>query len=229
MPAPARKAEWKPSVSTLGSRDVPVTEIEMADRTARPSAPPTCCVVLINPLARPASLSGTPETAAIVVVTNANPRPTAARSDGPRMSPRKLPCAEICENQTSAAAIRAMPIAITCLNPIRVTSCDAMPADRMIETASGRYESPALIALYPSTCCMYSEMKKNIENSEPPTSSPTTFAPPSVRIRNTRKGTSGLLERRSIPTNAAIRAEAAIRRATVRAEPQPALFASSSA
>ena len=93
---------------------------------------------MINPLASPASLSLTPDTAAIVVVTNANPSPTAARSDGPRMSPRKLPCAEICENQTRAEAISNMPIAVTCLKPIRVTSCDAIPADRMIETASGR-------------------------------------------------------------------------------------------
>src|SRR5207302_6624301 len=144
---PARNAEWKPSVSTCGTRELPVIEIEIADRIASPSAPPTCCVVLINPLARPASLSPTPDTAAIVVVTNANPSPTAASSDGPRMSPRKLPCTEICENQTRADAISAMPTARTCLKPIRVTSCDAIPAETMIETASGRYESPALIGL----------------------------------------------------------------------------------
>ena len=61
------------------------------ESTARPSAPPTCCEVLISPLASPARWSFTPETAAIVCGTNAKPRPTAARSDGPRTSPRKVP------------------------------------------------------------------------------------------------------------------------------------------
>jgi hypothetical protein len=54
--------------------------------TAKPSAPPTCCEVLIRPLANPASSASTPETAAIVLVTNARPSPIAASSDGPRMS-----------------------------------------------------------------------------------------------------------------------------------------------
>ena len=40
-----------------------------------PSAPPICCEVLISPLARPDSRSSTPETAAIVEVTKAKPRP----------------------------------------------------------------------------------------------------------------------------------------------------------
>ena len=31
------------------------------------------------------------------------------------------------------------------LKPMRVTSCDAAPAERMIPTASGRYEIPVLI------------------------------------------------------------------------------------
>ncbi len=77
--------------------------------TASPSAPPICCEVLISPLARPDSCSRTPETAAIVVVTKANPRPAAASSDGPRMSVRKPPPTETCENQTSAGGDHRHP------------------------------------------------------------------------------------------------------------------------
>ena len=42
---------------------------------------------------------------------------------------------------------------------------------------------------------MYSEMKKNIENSDAPVSSPTTLAPVSVRMRKIENGTSGAAER----------------------------------
>ena len=52
---------------------------------------------------------------------------------------------------------------------------------------------------------MYSEMKKNIENRDAPVSTPTTFAPVSVRRRKIENGTSGAAERRSIATNAASR------------------------
>ena len=55
-------------------------------RIARPSAPPTCCAVLIRPEARPASCGLVPVTAAMVTGTNANPSPTAASSDGPSTS-----------------------------------------------------------------------------------------------------------------------------------------------
>ena len=80
----------------------------------------------MSPLARPCSLSSMPETAAIVVVTNAKPSPTAASSDGPRMSVVNPPSTEIALNQTSPAAIRIMPTTSTGLKPILVTSCEAM-------------------------------------------------------------------------------------------------------
>ena len=66
-------------------------------------------------------------------------------------------------------------------------------------------------------------MKKNIENSDAPTSSPTMFAPVSVRSRKIRKGTSGAFERSSITTNAPISAAETASRPIVWAEPQPAL------
>src|SRR5436190_6494393 len=99
----------------------------------------------------------------------------------------------------------------------------------MIVKASGRYERPALIALYPSTYCMYSEMKKNIEKSDAPTSNPTTFAPVSVRSRKIPNGTSGSLERSSIATKAAKSTADTASNPIVWVEPQPALVASTNA
>ena len=86
-----------------------------------------------------------------------------------------------------------------------------------------------MIALYPSTCCMYSEMKKNIENSEAPSRIPTTLAPVRVLSRKIRKGTRGAAERSSIATKAPISATASASRLTIFAEPHPALLASRSA
>jgi len=48
-------------------------------------------------------------------------------------------------------------------------------------------------------------MKKNIENSDMPTSSPTMSDPRSVRSRKIENGSSGWRWRRSITTNAASR------------------------
>ena len=93
MPAPTRNASWKPSVSEISGLRSPeaiaslVVAVATAARTARPSAPPICCEVLMRPEASPASSGLIPVTAAIVVGTNASPSPIAASSDGNRMSP----------------------------------------------------------------------------------------------------------------------------------------------
>ncbi len=84
-------ARWKPSVRATGIGSPPATRspvrlLAIEARIARPSAPPICCDVLIRPEARPASWFSTPDTAATVIGTNAKPRPTAASSDGNRMS-----------------------------------------------------------------------------------------------------------------------------------------------
>ena len=76
---------------------------------------------------------------------------------------------------------------------------------------------------------MYSETKKNIENSAMATSSPTTLAPVSVRLRKIPNDTSGLGERSSIAMNAPIRASATRISEIVWVEPQPALTVSTSA
>ena len=61
----------------------------------------------------------------------------------------------------------------------------------MIATDSGMYARPAFSAENPSTFCMYSVMKKNIENSDIATKIAVTLAPVSVRLRKIEKGTSG--------------------------------------
>jgi hypothetical protein len=72
-------------------------------------------------------------------------------------------------------------------------------------------------------------MKKNIENSDMPTSRPTTFAPRSVRRRNVLSGMSGCRVRDSMTMNVAMSATAMISRLTVCVEVQPADSASTSA
>src|SRR5215216_1685245 len=159
IPAPARKAFWKPSVSAT-SAGLPaatassVLLLATVARIARPSAPPICWDVLISPEAKPASCGSTPLTAATVIETNARPRPTAASSDGNRMSPTKLPSTRTCENQTRPAAVMSRPETSTRLKPKRVTNGALAPAVRMIPTASGRYAMPAVSAEYPRTFCM---------------------------------------------------------------------------
>ena len=74
-------APVKPCVSAAGSVDPPcsalvIRDVETADRTARPSDPPTCWVVLSRPEARPESSRATPLVAAIVIGTKDMPSPT---------------------------------------------------------------------------------------------------------------------------------------------------------
>src|SRR2546423_15530087 len=74
------KAPLKPWVS---ARDAGEPEssalvtllVDTEERIARPSAPPTCWVVLRSPEASPDSLAGTPLVAEIVIGTNESPRP----------------------------------------------------------------------------------------------------------------------------------------------------------
>jgi hypothetical protein len=72
-------------------------------------------------------------------------------------------------------------------------------------------------------------MKKNIENSDAPTRSPTTLAPVRVRRRKIPNGTSGACERSSVATKAAINVAESASNPSVCVEPQPASVASTSA
>src|SRR3954447_23430880 len=105
-PAPTMKASWKPSVSAVGSACLAppaaaitssVREFAIVARIASPSAPPTCCDVLLSLLASPASWPETPLTAAIVIGTNAKPSPIAASSEAGRMSEMYVPSTETWE------------------------------------------------------------------------------------------------------------------------------------
>ncbi|MEJ7716026.1 MAG: MBL fold metallo-hydrolase [Thermoleophilaceae bacterium] len=92
-PAQVRKAFWNPSVSaTVRTRSPSSNALEVAELAtvaviARPSAPPTCWLVLMSPEARPASEGSVPVTAAMVEVTKAKPSPTAASMEGKSTSP----------------------------------------------------------------------------------------------------------------------------------------------
>ena len=72
-------------------------------------------------------------------------------------------------------------------------------------------------------------MKKNIENSDAPISRPLTLAPVTVRTLKIRNGTSGCSARDSITAKAPSRAADRASRPTVWNEPQPAVWASTSA
>ncbi len=72
-------------------------------------------------------------------------------------------------------------------------------------------------------------MKKNIENSDMPMSSPTTLDARSVRSRKIQNGSSGWRARDSMTMKAASSAADTASRPIVCVEPQPALSASTSA
>jgi hypothetical protein len=73
MPAATAKAVVYPNTSAAAGSEVPafaVTAAAMAARTASPTAPPTCWLVLNTPDARPWSSSRSSEVAVIVNGTN---------------------------------------------------------------------------------------------------------------------------------------------------------------
>src|SRR6202790_2677123 len=151
-PAPTRNARSNPMVSATDALRIPewkrlwVRLLAIVARIASPSAPPSCCEVLIRPAASPASCGLVPMNAAIVTDTNANPNPTPASSDGPSTSATyEPPGAGTRENQIRPPAISSNSAISVGLNPIRVTSREASPAATTIPTASGRYETPVLI------------------------------------------------------------------------------------
>ena len=107
-----------------------------------PSAPPTCCDVLMRPEAMPASWGWTPWRAAIETGTNAKPRPMPARTKPGTRSTRYPPCTSICVNQSRPSVSSDMPIVRIVLTPKRVTRACEAPAAKMITTATSRYAKP---------------------------------------------------------------------------------------
>src|SRR4051795_605490 len=144
---PPTNAAWKPSVSATACPAPLVTlsvvvEVATADSAAMPSAPPTCCDVLISPDARPASDGFTPASAAIEIGTNVKPMPTAmTRKPGSRSLAYEPPT-ETCVKYTRPAVRNAMPTTSTGLTPTRVTSWAATADHTIALPATARYETP---------------------------------------------------------------------------------------
>jgi hypothetical protein len=90
-PAPTPNATWYPPVSAAaGGRPAasrrPVLAAASVDSTATPSAAPTCWVVFTRPEATPASASGTPDIASVIIAGNARPNPPVSGIVGSRYS-----------------------------------------------------------------------------------------------------------------------------------------------
>ena len=123
-----------------------VRVVAIVDSAAIPSAPPICCDVLIRPEARPASAACTPASAAIEIGTNAKPMPTAtSRKPGSR-SVTYEPPTETCVKNTRPAVSATIPVTITGLTPMRVTSCAATADVKIAVPATARYATPLFIA-----------------------------------------------------------------------------------
>ena len=108
-----------------------VVEVAIADSAAIPSAPPTCCDVLMSPDASPASDGLTPARAAIEIGTNEKPIPTAiTRKPGKQVGDVRA-AGETCVKNARPAVRNAIPVTSTGFTPTRVTSC-AATADQTI-------------------------------------------------------------------------------------------------
>ena len=68
-----------------------VRAVAIAEKTASPSAPPSCCDALSSAAARPALSGGTPSLAAVTVATKTAPMPNATMSRPGSRSPTNEP------------------------------------------------------------------------------------------------------------------------------------------
>src|SRR5205085_3269776 len=130
-------ATWKPSTSALGinARLFPWSPRYesyrvnvIVDSTATPSAPPTCCEVLIRPEAMPASSWVTPISEAIWTGTNEKPSPIPARMKPAARTVAQEPHTDTCENQTRPATSSTITAISTERTPKLDTSACETPA-----------------------------------------------------------------------------------------------------
>src|SRR5439155_8808599 len=82
--APMRNAKWYPLVNAEAVACPPSSRcllrvVERVARTARPSAPPTCAVVLTRPEAKPASWGVAPDIASVISAGKQAPMPKPSR------------------------------------------------------------------------------------------------------------------------------------------------------
>ena len=118
--------------------------------------------------------------------------------------------------------ISDMPPASTAPDPSRAATRPATVLAAMIPIVIGRNASPASSAVYPSTCCRYSETKYHMANTAAPRKKTTTLAALSVREANIRSGISGrAASRPSIVRKRASSARPTAIRPSVANEPQP--------
>ena len=101
MAPQTQKAHWKPPVRaafTVLPSPLSVLKCVAAtvDAIATPIAPPSCCEVLSNPEASPASRSTTPARPAIETGMKAKAVPAPATKNGPARVPQKCPCTGAC-------------------------------------------------------------------------------------------------------------------------------------
>ena len=145
-PAPTRNAWSNPLVRATEALWTPewkrlwVRLLAIVVRIASPTAPPICWEVLIRPDAGPASCGDRGD-------RHGHEREPEGRQQrrAEHVSGERAAGARHWENHSRPPATSSSPAISVGLNPIRVTSWDASPAEMMIPTASGRYVIPVLI------------------------------------------------------------------------------------
>src|SRR6201996_593263 len=94
----------------------------MLESSAVPTDPPTCCMVLTDADATPASCGWTPRGAVLIDVDIAVPRPSPMRISGPTTPLAYVLPASMRESQKSAPDPASSPTAISGLGPTRGSS-----------------------------------------------------------------------------------------------------------
>ena len=105
---------------------------------ASPIEPPTCWPTLGRLAARPASWSGTRDSATRVSGMNSMPSPAAVTRSGPSSPPVYVLCSLIRDSQNIPPAPMADPASSSGRAPIRPTSWALIPAMAMMTATIGR-------------------------------------------------------------------------------------------
>ncbi len=187
------------------------------DSTARPSEPPTTCVVLNSPDASPASSSRAPVMASPVSAGIAAANPTEGSSIGGSTSVTYPPPTGARLSSAIPATISASPDSSTREAPNRPTTrADRPSISTPIATGAGRKASPVADSPYPRTRCRYSAPMNWNPYIVAIISTCTAFAPLSSRERDSPSRSSGRAARAWRRVNARNRARASADSSRVR-------------
>ena len=153
---------WSTSAASAAGEFV--ASMAMVASTARPSAPPTCCIVLSSAEASPASLASTPDTAVKREghedeahaerdddQWSQDVEVTARRSDA--RDPEHAPPPSSPDRRSAAARM-----------PILPTKWDVTPAATMMPAVIGKKPTPVLTALQPLN--VLEELGQEVEHRE---------------------------------------------------------------